>query len=651
MLKIEVFKKLDIYLVIAFFCLLTFILHKQYLNEFPSYTHAWSQSDRYALANGFVDNDLNFFKPQTLVYNHPIPNKWDTADSTRITAVDFPIHDYIPAIFMKIAGNKSPFFFRTYILLYGFLGLLFLYKLSKQLGNSILISFFITILAATSPVFVYYHSGFIPSIPSLSNSIIGIYFYIIYSDSKQFKSFSISILFLTLSALARTTFLIPLFAVLVVELITMIQKKKINLKVIFIGLFSFLAILFYVIYNIYLRKTYGAMFLFSFKMADNFAEYVEIIKIMLQRWTFHYFSWIHYLIFSMILLSVLVFKRKNLIQFLKDCKSIVLLLILLFVGNTIFFILMAKQFENHDYYFLDTFYLPIIIFTIVMFSFLNFKKIQNIIIPILSIATFFLFVNAQFMQKEKRITGTWDIVNESILNFRNSEIFLEQNGISENEKIFVLGSYTPNIPFLLMNRTGYCNMYSNYSAIKKSLDFPSKYYIFQNEFFLQDIYAHYPQIIKHLKMLATNGKITICEKENSNQNLEQFLQLENKKPIVDLKSAKYKKVEILSTQEFVMLYNAKNDKQFSKNRVVKYTFDSKGKPLKDVSLVVSLVDHDSLIYYKCFSLYFNPKKVWNKNYNLFSLPKIDSKSSELKIYFWNPNKENISISKSNLTIY
>jgi len=161
MLKIEVFKKLDIYLVIAFFCLLTFILHKQYLNEFPSYTHAWSQSDRYALANGFVDNDLNFFKPQTLVYNHPIPNKWDTADSTRITAVDFPIHDYIPAIFMKIAGNKSPFFFRTYILLYGFLGLLFLYKLSKQLGNSILISFFITILAATSPVFVYYHSGFI----------------------------------------------------------------------------------------------------------------------------------------------------------------------------------------------------------------------------------------------------------------------------------------------------------------------------------------------------------------------------------------------------------------------------------------------------------------------------------------------------------
>ena len=635
----------------TFLLAIFFFFHYKYINEFPSFTHAWSQSDRYALANGFVDNDLNFFKPQTLVYNHPIPNNWNTADNSRITAVDFPIHDYIPAIFMKLAGNKSPFFFRTYILLYGFLGLLFLYKLSKYLGNSILISFFISILAATSPVFVYYQSGFIPSIPSLSNSIIGLYFYLIYRDSNRSKSFGISILFLTLSALARTTFLIPLFAVLMVELITMIHKKKINLKVIFMGLISFLAIIFYVIYNFYLRKKYGAMFLFSFKMADNFAEYLEIIKIMIQRWTFHYFSWIHYLIFSMILFSVLIFKRKNISQFLKDHNSTVILLILLFIGNGIFFILMAKQFENHDYYFLDTFYLPIIILTIVLFSFFNFKKSQIIILPILSIATFFLFLNAQFMQKEKRITGTWDIVNESILNFRNSETFLEQFGISDNEKIFVLGSYTPNIPFLLMNRTGYCNMYSNYSAIKKSLDFPSEYYIYQNEFFLQDIYAHYPQIINHLKMVASNGKITICKKEKSNQNLEQFLKLDKMKPIVDLKSSKYKNIEILSTQEFVMLYNTKNNKQFSKNRVVKYTFDSKGKPLRDVSLVVSIVDNDSLVYYKCFSLYFNPKKVWNQNYNLFSLPKLDSKSSELKIYFWNPNKENISISKSDLIVY
>jgi hypothetical protein len=635
----------------AFLLTVFFVFHYKYINEFPSYTHAWSQSDRYALANGFVDNDLNFFKPQTMVYNHQFPNNWNSSDSTRITAVDFPIHDYVPAILMKIFGNKSPFFFRGYILIYGFIGLFFVYKLAKLLGNSKLISFFILIFAATSPVLVYYQSGFIPTIPSLSNAFIGIYFYTLFRRSNHFKSFVICTLFLTLSALARATFLIPLVAIFSLEFLKIVQLKKVEIKNLLVCMFSVLVILSYMFYNYYLRKTYGSLFLFDFKMANSFEELIAILKVIFQRWLFHYFSWLHFSVLFLLFVAGFIFSGIKLKTFYIKEKMSIQLIVLLLIGNSIFFIFMAQQFENHDYYFLDTFYLPIILLVMLLFAMVDFLKSTVIVGSILLICSFFMLKNAQFMQVEKRTTGTWDEVNESILNFKNSEGFLLKNGLSKNEKIFVFESKTPNIPFLLMNRTGYCNMNSNYSAIKKSLDFPSKYYIFQNEFFLQDIYAHYPHIIKHLKMIATNGKITICEKENSNQNLEQFLQLDNKKPIVDLKSAKYRNIEILSTQEFVMLYNAKNDKMFSKNRVVKYTFDSKGKPLKDVSLVVSLVDNDSLIYYKCFSLYFNPKKVWNQNYNLFSLPKINSKASELKIYFWNPNKENISISKSDLTIY
>jgi hypothetical protein len=651
MLKIEFFKRLDGYLVIALFCLLTFFLHKQYLDEFPSYTHAWSQSDRYALANGFVDNDLNFFKPQTLVYNHPIPNDWNTADSTRITAVDFPIHDYIPAILMKVFGNKSPFFFRVYILIYGFIGLFFIYRLSNLLGNSKSISFFILIFAATSPVFVYYQSGFIPSIPSLSNAIIGIYFYYKYRESRLSKSFIISVLFLTLSALARTTFLIPLVAIVALELLKFIQLKTVELKILLISLASFLVILLYVFYNIYLRKTYGAMFLFSFKMANNFEELKEIVKLMFQRWFFHYFSWLHYLILGLISAFVLLFKRMYLKELYSKVKLSIQLLMLLLIGNIIFFLLMAKQFENHDYYFLDTFYLPIILLLILLFSLVEFKNVKILLFPTLLVISFFLLKNAKFMQEEKRITGTWDVVNESILNFKNSEGFLFKNGISKNEKVFVLGSFTPNIPFLLMNRTGYCNMHSNYLAIKQTLNFPVKYYIFQNEFFLQDIYAHYPKIINHLKMIATNGKITICKKERSNQNLEQFLQLDKRQPLIDLRKSNKKSIHISSSQEFEILLNTKNDMRFSENRVVKYSFKSKGKPFKDVSLVVSMVDGDSLVYYKCFSLNFNPKKEWNQNYNLFSLPNSNSTKNEFKIYFWNPNKEDILISNSDLTVY
>ncbi len=56
--------------ILCFIIILGFIYHHKYINEFPSHIHAWAQSDRYALALGFIDNGLNFFKPQTMVYNH-----------------------------------------------------------------------------------------------------------------------------------------------------------------------------------------------------------------------------------------------------------------------------------------------------------------------------------------------------------------------------------------------------------------------------------------------------------------------------------------------------------------------------------------------------------------------------------------------------
>jgi hypothetical protein len=53
--------------------ILSFVYHHKYINEFPSHIHAWAQSDRYALSLGFLDNGLNFLKPQTFTYNHQFP--------------------------------------------------------------------------------------------------------------------------------------------------------------------------------------------------------------------------------------------------------------------------------------------------------------------------------------------------------------------------------------------------------------------------------------------------------------------------------------------------------------------------------------------------------------------------------------------------
>ena len=136
--------------------------------------------------------------------NHQFPDDFTKPHATSITSVDFPIHDYIPAVIMKISGIKSPFIFRLYILFFSFLGLFFLYKLAFLFNKNGPLSLLIVIFAATSPVYVYYQAGFIPTIPSISCVIIGLFLY--FSNIQTGKtSIQIgSLVFLTVAALSRT---------------------------------------------------------------------------------------------------------------------------------------------------------------------------------------------------------------------------------------------------------------------------------------------------------------------------------------------------------------------------------------------------------------------------------------------------------------
>ena len=215
-------KKYIVVLVIVF---LGTLFHYRYINEFPTYIHAWSQSDHYALSIGFVNNGLNFFKPQTFIMNRQLDDGRNVPTDNVITAVDFPLHDYLPAVAMKIIGSTAPYIFRVYILLYSFIGLWFLYKLVYEYSNDHLKSLFIVIFTATSPVFVYYQGGFIPSIPSISNSIMGIYFYLCYLRQNSKTDLWFTIFFLTLATLCRTTFAVTLFAFFGVQLLRIVKKQ------------------------------------------------------------------------------------------------------------------------------------------------------------------------------------------------------------------------------------------------------------------------------------------------------------------------------------------------------------------------------------------------------------------------------------------
>jgi hypothetical protein len=197
-------------ILVVFFLLLIIgcFFHLNKINEFPLYTHAWAQADRYAIALGFLDNHFNLFYPQTFVLNTQFPGDFLIAGNTGITSVDFPIHEYVIAGIMQLLQSNEPWIFRLYELLFSVIGMLYLFRISRLFAIHFIGSLFITLFAALSPIWVYYQAGFIPGVTSLSCAIIGLFYYFNYRVNTSTKLIPIAFIFLTIASASRTTFII-----------------------------------------------------------------------------------------------------------------------------------------------------------------------------------------------------------------------------------------------------------------------------------------------------------------------------------------------------------------------------------------------------------------------------------------------------------
>ncbi len=152
--------RLFVSLFVLTLLLLIFFIQKDIIFTYPSFIHAWAQGDRYALSLCFIDNGFDFFHPCTFHYNLQFPSKIPLETERGITAVDFPLTEYIVAILMKITGNTSPTLFRIFTLLYSLVGLCYLYCLSFRLSKSYFFSFLLVAFAFLSPVYFFIKLAF-----------------------------------------------------------------------------------------------------------------------------------------------------------------------------------------------------------------------------------------------------------------------------------------------------------------------------------------------------------------------------------------------------------------------------------------------------------------------------------------------------------
>lgn len=665
--------------VITILLLLCLIFHSRYVNEFPSHIHAWAQSDRYALSLGFLDNGLNFFKPQTFVYNHQFPGNWNVASEETITAVDFPIHDYIPALIMKLLGNTSPWVFRMYVLLYSIMGLFFLFKLSYSITKDYIKSVFVVVFAATSPVYAYYQGGFLPTIPSLSNAIIGIYYYYQFLKENKSKNFWLCMLFLSFATLSRTTFAIPIVAVLSVEFIRIMRKETSFVLEIKPVSFSVILVLSYLLYNRYLRNYYGSIFLNHLLPAENMEQAKAILKYVYQNCFFQYFSIFHYifLIILFIYSAFFIFKRKSCFKKVEIYFGLTIGSYL--IGCIIFLFFMLRQFYAHDYYFIDTFYLPINLLLIMLFALIPKISIKgkHVVEFVLCCMFLLIFIIQPIKsQKQRRETGPWDKTEITINNFRNSAHFLDLLGISESSKILVLDAVAPNIPFLLMQRKGYAVMDTKKENLERALSWNFDHVVFQNEYFISDIYTPYPGIVSKLKKVADNGKISICKMSNNeNRSLLDFMGLNKETPIfrssVDFEATCvdfWQNYEPTAENVYSGMFSGKLTPDITYGLTYKTSlfYELQEKPrtllfsayflkLADVNceIVVSIHEGGKNVYYKSNNLQqiIKNEDSWEKVTLIYQLPKIESDSYEFAVFLYNVGKSTLYYDEFCISVY
>ncbi len=669
-------KPLHNYIALCVIGLVSFLVQIPALNEFPQYIHSWAQCDRYALALGFIDNGEDFFHPQTYVMNNQFPGEFMVPRETTITSVDFPIHDYLVSWVMQMAQTTEPWCFRVYVLLYAIAGLYFLGKLTALLTPCLTRRLFVVLFALSSPVFLYYQAGFLPTIPSLANAMIGLYYFVYFLKTERRKFFYLCLFFVTLAALARLPFAILLVAIGCFEAFYVLKTKRFEGYKVLSFVTAIACISGYYLYNGYLREHYGSLFLNYIIPATSFSDFAEFTKTALKKWSFQYFNILSYVIFAVAVLVGTYHTLRDRKSMTALEKQFLFLTVILLGGCGLYYILMCYQFMNHDYYFLDTFYLPLValfLFFVVKWPSFSFPRAK--LCGALSLLVFvpvFLFSREAL---QERIALFSDSERSTAANYKHADRLLDSLKVPKEARLLVFGNDGSNNAFILLKRKGFVIIEPDSAKIATALQWPYDYIVADDEGMISQVYAHSPGIIHRLVKAGGNGRISVYKKAavpQENITETAFFELDKKPvlfynqqglpstqaPFPDLRNQDviYALMpnSLDSSTEYGYTFKIENHEALKKSsRLLKVIFQPKrGYDVKDLLMCASVDLYGKNLYFQAQDI---SKKIredgWREHTFLYVLPRVPEGESELKVFIWNRGKNNVLYDEFQVTIY
>lgn len=177
--------------------LLSILMHSHLFNTNLLGHHVWRQTQTQTVINNFAFEDFNILNPRA---NEP-------AHTDRLLRMEFPVMQWLFAIFFKLFGNHI-IITRLLTLLIGFFSMLGMYRIGKTIFKNRATGVIAAWTICFSPAFYYFIICPMPDNFALCCGIWALNYYFIYQDSYRTKHILLSALFLLFATLAKLPFIL-----------------------------------------------------------------------------------------------------------------------------------------------------------------------------------------------------------------------------------------------------------------------------------------------------------------------------------------------------------------------------------------------------------------------------------------------------------
>jgi len=459
--------------------------------------HSWRQADCVSLAKNFI-NESNLLEPS-------IHNYISDGGKSGKTAGEFTLLYFIIGKIWNLTGVHL-WIYRAVNLGLLLFSLFHLYKGLIHYWKSKFWSLFTSLIILTSPIIVYYGNSFLTNTTGIACAILGWSFFMRYKQLDKSKWLVGSLLLFTLAGLFKITAAVSIVALFGVFIFEILFQKKLSFKIFdkrkwltfFLFVMSFLLIGAWYVYAEKYNQIHGGKYTFN----DIWA--VWMLDDEHYNNAVHFFKHITYFqLFPKLITWVLAIMA--LFSFYATWKKGIqyfLLYVFLILGFTTYIILWFGALENHDYYFINLFILPIIVITIIVDFYL---KKTNGLIPFkyktITLSLFILGViyssNNISLRYSEKLNPSYKLSKlfnpQGLIDFwhwtsstqRDKGLFTIKNylkkiGVKESDLVISYPDPTFNYSLIYLNRKGWTSFNNNShdpNIVRSQIDLGAKYLI------------------------------------------------------------------------------------------------------------------------------------------------------------------------------